>query len=85
MSPRLELEWKQSTLPGCFGWPCEHAHHGGHTVRVWRSNPSTQLGKVGLACWKIDGGGHRVTRGNLGTAKVAASAALRRLMNKERE
>lgn len=67
--------WQNGTLPGCFGLPCQVLALGDHKARVWRSSPVTSDGGW---WWSIDGKAPQSSNGNLGTAKMAAAAALRR-------
>jgi len=66
--------WTPSTLPGCFGHPCEVLRSGAHAARVWQASAITAYG---VWCWQIDEGTVHSTRGNRGIAKGAAARALR--------
>ncbi len=74
---RLKLEWTESTLPRCFGWPCFKAEHAGHVARIWQGSPHTTREEW---IYSIDGGPITIIRGNRGSAKAAASQALLRLV-----
>ena len=70
-----EHEWKHSTLPKCFGWPCLETEHNGHIIRIWQSSPITTSVQW---MWNIDNGPPREVHGNKGTVKTVALAAARR-------
>jgi len=67
--------WSSSTLPGCFGHPCEMRRANGGVARVWQAS---QVTARGVWCWQLNDGDVHVVRGNRGVAKAAASKALRR-------
>ena len=71
--------WQEDQFPGCFGWPCLKTEYSGHVARIWQSSPHTTNEEW---CYSIDIGPVRVMRGNRGTAKTAAFAALRRVAMK---
>lgn len=67
--------WHVAELPGT-GWSCLRLVRKGHVAWIWQSSQWTTGGGW---CWSTDfGGGVRTIRGNMGSAKVAAAAALRR-------
>ena len=69
------MTWIESTLPGCFGWPCETLTLGNHVARVWQESPTTHpWGARWL--WSIDRGDIQFSLGNRGIAKSAAQRAL---------
>ena len=68
--------WQEAKLPGCMGWACLRTEHAGHIARIWQSSPHTTNEEW---CYSIDMGQVKVLRGNRGTAKTAAFAALKRL------
>lgn len=65
--------WREETLPGCFGHPCETLRMGARAVRVWQASKVTARG---VWIWRLDDGGNRITRGNRGAAKSAARRVL---------
>ncbi len=66
--------WSPSTLPGCFGHPCEVWRADNGVAFVWQASSGTARGAW---CWRVDDGPVNVTRGNRGVAKSAATRALR--------
>jgi hypothetical protein len=68
--------WLPSTLPGCFGHPCEVLRAGADVARVWRASQRTARGAW---CWQLNEEDVNVTQGNRGSAKSAARRALLRV------
>ena len=71
------FSWTPSVLKDCFGWPCLKCEHAGHTAQIWRSSPHTTSEEW---IYRIDDRPLVIVRGNRGTAKTAAAAALRRVV-----
>ena len=67
--------WHESSLPDVDRWPCLELNMGNHVVRIWRTSLLTTNGGW---VYRIDNGSIHFVKGNRGTVKRVAFAALMR-------